>query len=144
MAEIDAAVGQQCIFKSSLIDILVQGPFINYVDKILRIFDLPPPFVDQFTTYISLCSTIDIWQSPSPLLVYIRSLEQSLKRSLLEQQLFKSCINYLRGQKGISICEGVVHPNRANIHSNSIVRSADRVPAIKITLQSISSQKGLA
>ena len=30
--------------------ILARGASINYVDKILRIFNPPPPFVDKLTT----------------------------------------------------------------------------------------------
>ena len=49
-----------------------KGPFINYVDRILRIF-YPSPFLDKFT-YISLCSSaIKFWQIPLPL-ACLRSL----------------------------------------------------------------------
>ena len=45
-----------------------KGPTINYVGNILPIFDpLPPPYVDKFVYYISLCCSIGIWLTlPSP------------------------------------------------------------------------------
>ena len=46
------------------------GPYTNYVDKILEIFDPPSPLCRQ-VYYISLCSSIDIWQTTFPLLVYV-------------------------------------------------------------------------
>ena len=50
------------------------GPFINYVDRILIFedFDPPSPLCRQ-VYYISLCSTIDIRQTPLPL-ACLRSL----------------------------------------------------------------------
>ena len=41
------------------------GAFINYVDKILMIYDPPSPLRWE-VYYISLCSIVDIWQHPSP------------------------------------------------------------------------------
>ena len=43
-----------------------QGPYSNYVDKILEIFDPPSSSIAMHRQvyYISLCSSIDIWQTP--------------------------------------------------------------------------------
>ena len=51
-----------------------KGASINYVDRILRIFDPPPPpFVDK------LCSIVDIWKTPPfPLLINVVCFIQHL------------------------------------------------------------------
>ena len=41
------------------------GLFINYVDRILKIFDPSSPLRRQ-VYYISLCISIDIWSTPLP------------------------------------------------------------------------------
>ena len=57
------------IFMSYLVSI--KGPYTNYVDMILEIFDPPSPLRRQ-VYYISLCSSIYIWQTPPPSsLVYV-------------------------------------------------------------------------
>ena len=87
-------IGQKGPFACPLVNVwpfLPKEVFINYVGKILKIFEPLHPFVD----YISLCSIVDIWLPP---------LELTCQRSLwmpptlprrLSSQIFPPCKLFL-------------------------------------------------
>ena len=59
-----------------------KGLFINYVDRILKIFDPTSPCLRRQVYNISICSTIDIWPTPLPL-ACLGSLRTASKVDLL-------------------------------------------------------------